>query len=274
MDPYGLLKEATRWMWALGDYGEVATHLEPHAQVLVVAAGVGHGMNVLDVAAGNGNFAITAAMAGASVTATDLTPKMIALGQARTTAANLKVDWREADAEALPFADKRFDIVASVFGAMFAPRPDQVASELFRVIRKGGTVAMANYSKAGFLGSFADLLTKFCASPLGGLELPSPFEWGDPEIVGRRLSGKTASLRLEGRSVTFSFRSLEEGWEFWERTKPAAAGAQVDDAAGALSGGGGAGPGPGASDERAGDGALILDSEYLQIVAGKSCPPD
>lgn len=269
MDPYVRLKEATRWMWGLGDYPKVADHLEPSARALALAADVRPGMDVLDVAAGNGNFAIAAATSGAIVTATDLTPKMIELGQARTTAANLKVEWREADAEALPFADERFDLVASVFGAMFAPRPERVASELFRVVRQGGTVAMANYSKAGFLGSFADLLAKFSTAPPAGLELPSPFEWGDPEIVQHRFSGKTSSMRLEHCAVTFSFGSPEEGWEFWERTNPPLIAlksmvpperfqevvAQGQRLMRAMN--------------TAGDSRLILDSEYLQVVAHK-----
>ena len=113
MDPYGRLKEATKWMWALGDYRELARFLEPHAEALAKAAAVQPGMDVLDVAAGNGNFAIAAAKSGANVTATDLTPKMIELGRLRTDAANLGVEWREADAEALPFAGERFDLVWS-----------------------------------------------------------------------------------------------------------------------------------------------------------------
>jgi ubiquinone/menaquinone biosynthesis C-methylase UbiE len=115
-------------MWALGDYTEVARYLEPYAEALAGFAKVQPGSEVLDVAAGNGNFAIAAARRGARVIATDLTPAMIELGRLRTEAANLDVEWREADAEALPFADGRFDLVASVFGAMFAPRPERVAA--------------------------------------------------------------------------------------------------------------------------------------------------
>jgi hypothetical protein len=102
---------------------------------------------------------------------------------------------------------------------MFAPRPERVAVELFRVVKPGGQVAMANYSKEGFLGSFTDVLTRFSAAP-ASMELPSPFAWGDPEEVRRRFDRKASSLRLERRTVSFSFRSPEEGWEFWERTNP------------------------------------------------------
>jgi SAM-dependent methyltransferase len=220
MDPYLRLKEATRRMWALGDYTEVARYLEPHAEALAVSANVQPGCEVLDVAAGNGNFAIAAARRGARVVATDLTPKMIELGRMRTEAAKLDVEWREADAEALPFDDGRFDLVASVFGAMFAPRPERVAAEFFRVLKPSGALAMANYARAGFLGSFTGLLMKFSNPPPPGLELPSPFDWGDAEIVRRRFAGMASSLAFEAGVVTMSFPSPEEGWTFWERTNP------------------------------------------------------
>ncbi len=222
MEPLDRLREASRWMWSLGDYRDVARYLQPHAEALAVAADIRRGMDVLDVAAGNGNFAIVAAQRGANVMASDLTPKMIELGRARTAAEGLEIDWQEADAEQLPFPDDQYDVVASVFGAMFAPRPDRVAAELFRVAKPGGVVAMANYSSAGFLGSFADLLIKFSLAPPGGADLPSPFAWGDPEEVRRRFEGMTSSLRMESRTVRFTFPSLEAGFDFWERTNAAA----------------------------------------------------
>jgi len=270
MDPYVRLKEATRWMWGLGDYRELAGFLEPHADTLAVAAAVQPGMDALDVAAGNGNFAIAAAERGAHVIATDLTPKMVELGRSRSDAARLDVEWREADAEDLPFEAGRFDLVASVFGAMFAPRPERVASELFRVVKPNGVVAMANYSKPGFLGSFAHLLTKFSGPPPAGLELPSPFEWGDRETVRRRFAGMTSSLAVEPRVVTFSFASPEEGWDFWERTNPPLIALKsmtppdryqevVAEGKRLMRG-----------MNAAGDGRLVLESEYLQVVAHKA----
>ena len=220
MDPFERLKDASKWMWSLGDYRDVARYLQPHAEALAVAADIQPGMHVLDVAAGNGNFAIAAAQRGAHVTATDLTPKMIELGRARTAAESIDIDWQEADAEQLPFPDASYDIVASVFGAMFAPRPERVAAELFRVVRPGGLVAMANYAHQGFLGSFADLLVKYSLAAPGGAELPSPFEWGEPTEVRHRFDGKASSLRLETRIVRFAFPSVEIGFAFWERTNP------------------------------------------------------
>jgi SAM-dependent methyltransferase len=198
----------------------VARYLEPHAERLADAADIRPGMEVADVAAGNGNFAIPAARRGARVIASDLTPNMIELGRARTETKRLTVEWQAADAEQLPFASDRFDVAASVFDAMFAPRPERVAAELFRVVKPGGLVAMANYSNAGFLGSFSALLTKFSLAPPGGLDVPSTFTWGDAEEVRHRFDGRASSLRLERGTVRFSFSSPEEGFDFWERTNP------------------------------------------------------
>src|SRR5215472_7848552 len=120
-------------MWAQGDYPAVARLLEPCAIDLAGLCHVEPGLRVLDVAAGTGNFALEAARRGAIVTACDMTPRMIELGRGRTEEAGQQIDWLEGDAEALPFPDAEFDLVVSVFGAMFAPLPDVVAAELFRV---------------------------------------------------------------------------------------------------------------------------------------------
>jgi SAM-dependent methyltransferase len=270
VDPFERLKEGSKWMWSLGDYRDVAHYLQPHAEALAVAADIRPGMEVLDVAAGNGNFAIAAAQRGAHVTASDLTPKMIELGQARTVAEGLDIAWQEADAEQLPFDDDRYDVVASVFGAMFAPRPERVAAELFRMVKPGGIVAMANYAHEGFLGSFADLLVKYSLAPPGGAELPSPFMWGDPTEVRRRFDGKVSSLRLEPRTVTFAFPSVDLGFAFWERTNPPLMALKTmlppqsyqvlrTEGAGLMR-----------TMNAATDGSLALDSEYLSVIALKN----
>src|ERR1700726_5233398 len=128
-------------MWSLGDYRDLARYLQPHAETLAAAADIRPGMDVLDVAAGNGNFAIAAAERGAHVTASDFSPKMIELGRARTAAEGIDIDWQEADAEQLAFPDAHKEVGAGAFAAMFAPRPERVAAELFRVVKPGGLVA-------------------------------------------------------------------------------------------------------------------------------------
>ena len=270
MDPFERLKDASKWMWSLGDYRDVARYLQPHAEALAIAADIRPGMDVLDVAAGNGNFAVAAAQRGAHVMASDLTPKMIELGRARSAAEGFDIDWQEADAEHLPFPDAFYDVVGSVFGAMFAPRPDRVAAELFRVIKPAGIVAMANYAQTGFLGSFTELLLKYSQAPPGGAQLPSPFEWGDPAEVRRRFDGKASSLRLETRTVRFAFPSADAGFAFWERTNPPLMALRTMlpperyeqlrlEGAGLMR-----------TMNVETDGSLALDSEYLSVIALKN----
>jgi ubiquinone/menaquinone biosynthesis C-methylase UbiE len=218
MDDYGKLKAGVRWMWSLGDYGEVASRLEAQAQDLATRCGIREGMEVLDIAAGNGNFAIAAAHAGARVTASDLTPKMVELGKERTKVEGLEIAWLEADAEELPFDADRFDVVASVFGAMFAPRPERVAAEMFRVSKPGATVAMANYGFGGFLAAVVEMLRPF--TPQSPLDLPSPFEWGDEAELRRRLEGLASSVDVENRKLAFAFENVDEARDFWERSNP------------------------------------------------------
>src|SRR5580658_9209841 len=212
------MKEAIRWMWSLGDYGALAVHLEPHAIELAQRSRLQAGSEVLDVAAGNGNFAIAAARLGATVVATDLTPPMVELGRRRTGSLGLNVEWREADAEQLPFPEERFDVVGSVFGAMFAPDPERVASELFRVTRRGGLVAMANYGPKGFLGRFTAMLAEHGPAPPPGMQ--SPFDWGVTDEVHRRFKGLTSSIEIYPQALTFEFESIDAGWVFWERANP------------------------------------------------------
>jgi ubiquinone/menaquinone biosynthesis C-methylase UbiE len=117
------MKDIQKLMWSLGDYQQLARQFEPTAVALVEACRIGPGMEVLDVAAGTGNVAVAAARQGARVVASDLTPRMVELGRERSAAEGLDIEWLEADAEDLPFEDGRFDVVASSFGAMFAPAP-------------------------------------------------------------------------------------------------------------------------------------------------------
>lgn len=202
-------------MWALGDYTAVARLLEPAAVALADRCHIQPGARVLDVATGNGNFAVAAAKRGGAVTACDLTPHMLELGRARAAAAGLDVEWLIDDAEHLSFRDGSFDLVASTFGAMFAPRPELVAAELLRVCREGGLIAMANYSWDGFLGGMAKLFARY--STRLPFDLPSPFEWGDPAVVAQRLEG-TRDVQVRPGALTWKFASLDEALDFWEAT--------------------------------------------------------
>jgi SAM-dependent methyltransferase len=214
--PHDKLKEGMRWMWSLGDYPLLAEVLEPHAEALAEACRLSSGSVVLDVAAGNGNFALAAARRGAIVTASDLTPRMVDLGRARCAAAREPIEWTEADAERLPFSDDAFDVVGSVFGAMFAPRPELVASQLFRVVKPGGLVAMANYSPGGFLGRVSETMASFSARP--SIDIPSPFLWGDERELRRRFAGLASSIEVVSRRLAFESSSVDRFLKFWETT--------------------------------------------------------
>ncbi len=262
------MKDAIRWMWSLGDYGAIAAHLEPHAIELAQRSRLHAGSEVLDVAAGNGNFAIAAARLGATVVATDLTPSMVALGRSRSDALGIAVEWQEADAEQLPFPDERFDVVASVFGAMFAPDPERVASELFRVTKRGGLVAMANYGPKGFLGRITAIMAEHAPAPPPGMH--SPFEWGVTDEVHRRFKGLTSSIEIYPQALTFEFESLDAGWEFWERANPpiramlsmldAGQAASLREEGMKLM----------AELNQVSGGGLTLESDYLQVLARKA----
>ena len=161
---------------------------------------------MLDVGAGTGNFALLAAAEGASVVASDLTPKLMERGRERTAAEGVDIEWVEADAEELPFEDDRFDCTASVFAAMFAPRPERVARELFRVTRPGNTVGMANWVPESFSGRMFGLFNEFAPRPEG---LPAPVEWGREEVVQERFGGLAGTLDMERRTAPFDFDSVD-----------------------------------------------------------------
>jgi SAM-dependent methyltransferase len=204
-------------MWSQGDYPALALLLEPYARQLADACKIQAATEVLDVAAGTGNFAVAAAERGAKVTACDMTPRMIKLGRARTAGAGLPIEWVEGDAEALPFSDSAFDLVTSVFGAMFAAQPDLVVCELLRVCRGGGTVAMANYNREGFLGGMAALFERYSSRRLA-VDLPSPFDWGDEDVVRMRFRPYASRVDVEPGTITWTFDSVDAALKFWERT--------------------------------------------------------
>jgi len=212
-DPLAVLKEGVKIVWSLGDYREIAAVLAPEADSLAAWCGVGPGRQVLDVAAGTGNLAVAAARLGARVAASDLTPQMVAWGRERAAAEGLAIAWGEADAEDLPDPDERYDVVASMFGAMFAPRPARVVEELFRVTKPGGTVAMANWAPDGFSGRLSELIAG--AAPPFPVALPSPMRWGDADEVRARFADRTADVDCERRAARFAFGSIEEAFGFF-----------------------------------------------------------
>jgi ubiquinone/menaquinone biosynthesis C-methylase UbiE len=185
------LKAKHRGMWALGDYPAVATQLIPElGPVLVEACGISAGDRVLDVGAGSGNAAIPAALAGASVVASDLTPELFEAGRALAAERGAELEWQQADAEALPFAHSAFDTVMSCVGVMFAPHHQRSADELVRVCRPGGTIGLLSWTPEGFIGQMFATMKPFAPPPPPGAS-PAPL-WGDEahvrELFGDRVT--------------------------------------------------------------------------------------
>jgi ubiquinone/menaquinone biosynthesis C-methylase UbiE len=184
-------KARTRKMWATGDFPRVAREtIKDVGPTLVAAAGVQAGQRVLDVAAGSGATSIPAALAGGDVVASDLTPELLAVGEAAAREQGLELAWVEADAEALPFEDASFDVVLPSFGALFAPRHQVVADELLRVARPGATLAMANWPPDGWVGQFFLTMLPFMPPPPPGAT--PPLAWGVEDHV-RTLFGDGVS---------------------------------------------------------------------------------
>src|ERR671917_1717656 len=178
--PDSELKARHRKMWASGDYPSmVETFLLPLGPRLVDALDIGPDMTVLDVAAGTGNASIPAAQRGAKVTASDLTPELFDAGRKRAEAEGVELEWVAADAEHLPFEDESFDVVMSAIGAMFAPHHQEVADELVRVCRRGGTIGLLSWTPEGMLGALFRMMGPFAAPPPPGAQ-PPPL-WGSEE---------------------------------------------------------------------------------------------
>jgi SAM-dependent methyltransferase len=215
------LKARHRAMWASGDYPSmVETFLLPLGPRLVEACGIGPGMRVLDVAAGTGNASIPAAERGASVTASDLTPELLEAGRSRAEAAGLELDWVQADAEHLPFEDESFDVVMSSIGAMFAPHHQEVADELVRVCRRGGTIGMLNWTPEGMIGGLFRTMGPFAPPPPPGAQ-PPPLWGGEAhlrELFGDRVEFRT--LEREMLDVTAFERAHDYGEHFMGKYGP------------------------------------------------------
>jgi ubiquinone/menaquinone biosynthesis C-methylase UbiE len=194
--PDSELKARHRKMWASGDYQSmVETFLLPLGPRLVEACGIGQEMSVLDVAAGTGNASIPAAQAGANVTASDLTPELLEAGRQRAEGEGLALEWVEADAEHLPFEDESFDVVMSSIGAMFAPHHQEVADELVRVCRPGGTIGLLSWTPEGMIGALFRLMGPFAPPPPPGAQ-PPPL-WGSEEHLNELFGDRVEFSKLE-----------------------------------------------------------------------------
>lgn len=195
------LKARLKETWSAGNYDRFSRYMEQGARLFYEQLDVPAGCQLLDVACGSGQLALWAARDGVHVTGIDLSANLVRRAEARARAERLNARFLEGDAEALPFEDGSFDVVTSLIGAMFAPRPELVARELLRVCSPGGTIAMANWTAQGFVGQMFKTFAKFLA-PSG---MPSPVLWGDEAVVRERLGGGVSQLSMTRRNYFLDY---------------------------------------------------------------------
>ena len=195
------LKTRLKATWMTGDYDLFSRYMEQESDQFFRRLYFAPGTRLLDVGCGAGQLALIAARAGARVTGCDIAANWIGKARTRAAAEGLDIVFEEGDAESLPYADAQFDAVTSLFGAMFAPRPERVAAEINRVCRPGGTIAMANWTPSGFIGQMFRTIARHIA-PSG---MPSPVLWGDEAAVRDRLHDGISRLQLTRRMFHFDY---------------------------------------------------------------------
>ena len=200
------MKTRQQAAWSSGDYAIVGTTLQIVGEELCEALDLRAGQKVLDVAAGNGNVSLAAARRWCNVVSTDYVPALLERGRARATADGLTIEFKEADAEALPFADDSFDVVVSTFGVMFTPNQERAAAELVRVCRSGGRIGLANWTPEGFIGQLFKTLGKYLPPPEG---VRSPALWGTRDRLTEMFGSASASIKTQPRYFNFRYREPE-----------------------------------------------------------------
>ena len=209
-----VVKQRQQAAWSSGDFAVVASRIVLTAEHLVDTADLQAGWRVLDVATGSGNAALAAARLGCTAVGVDYVPSLLQTGRIRAVAEGLDVEFLEGDAESLPFEDSSFDAVTSVFGSMFAPDHAQAASELLRVSRPGGTIALVSWTPDGFVGELFRTVGAHVPPPAG---VPSPMLWGTEDHLRTLFGEGICSLEVEERTFTWRFRSAEELVAFFRR---------------------------------------------------------
>jgi ubiquinone/menaquinone biosynthesis C-methylase UbiE len=259
------LKSKLKATWMAGDFGQIAKSTASGAADFIKRLNLQPGMKVLDVACGSGNLALPAARAGAIVTGVDIAPNLIKQARENAEREGLKIQFDEGDAEALPYEDASFDAVVTMFGAMFAPRPELVAAELKRVCRPGGFIAMANWTPTGFVGRMFKTVSSHYPPPAG---MPPPVLWGVDATVRERLQAGISKLETNERTITFKFpfppaEVVEHFRKYF---------GHVQKAFGALDESGQAALRRDleqlwTGNNRATDGTMLGDSQYLEVIA-------
>ena len=260
------LKARQHGAWSSGDYAVVGTTLQIVGEELCEAIDIRAGQKVLDVAAGNGNATLAAARRWCDVVSTDYVASLLERGQLRAEADGLKVEFKQADAEALGFEDATFDVVMSTFGVMFTPDQDRAAAQLLRVCKPGGKIGLANWTPEGFIGQLFKTLGKHLPPPAGAR---SPALWGTEARINEMFATAAASIKAERRHFNFRYRSPEHFLDVFKSyygpmlkafaALDTANQQRLRDDILALI----------ATMNRASDGTMIVPSEYLEIVIVK-----
>ena len=260
------IKAKQQAAWSSGNYAIVGSTLQIVGEELCEAMDLKAGSKVLDVAAGNGMASLAAARRWCDVTSTDYVPSLLERGKARAAAEGMTIEFREADAENLPFGDNSFDNVLSTFGVMFTPNQDKAAAELLRVCRPKGKIGMANWTPDGFIGQLFRTLGKYLPPPAGA---KSPALWGTRPRLSEMFDTAASSIKAESRLFKFRYRSAEHFLDVFKTFY-----GPVLKAFAALD--------PAKQEElhndlhalivrmnRASDGSMVVPSEYLEVVVTK-----
>jgi ubiquinone/menaquinone biosynthesis C-methylase UbiE len=256
------LKARQQAAWSSGDYALIGTTLQIVGEELCEALDVRSGQKVLDVAAGNGNASLAAARRWCNVVSTDYVLALLDRARERAAAERLDIDFREADAEALPFADDSFDMVVSTFGVMFTPDQDRAAAEMVRVCKRGGKIGLANWTPEGFIGQVFKTIGKHVPPMPGG---KSPALWGTRARI-EELFGSDAMISAAQRNFVFRYRSPAHWLEVFKTyygpvlktfaaLQPEAQAALQRDLLALIE-----------RFNRSGDASMVVPSEYLEIV--------
>lgn len=258
------LKSRQQAAWSSGNYAVVGTTLQIVGEQLCEALDLRAGSSVLDVAAGNGMVSLAAARRWCNVTSTDYVPALLESGRARAMADGLSIEFKEADAESLPFDDASFDAVVSTFGVMFAPNQAQAASELVRVCKRGGRIGLANWTPDGFIGQVFKTLGKYLPPPPAGAK--SPALWGTRVALDEMFGREASSIKAEPRFFNFRYKSAEHFLEVFKTyygpvlkafaALDAAAQRDLHNDLYALI----------VRTNRSGDSTMVVPSEYLEVV--------
>jgi ubiquinone/menaquinone biosynthesis C-methylase UbiE len=252
--------------WSSGDYAVVGATLQIVGEQLCEALDLRSGQTVLDVAAGNGNVTLAAARRWCEVTSTDYVPALLERGRSRAEAEGWRVAFREADAEALPFADESFDAVVSTFGVMFTADQERAAAELLRVCKRGGQIGLANWTPDGFIGQLFKTLAKRLPPPPG---VKSPALWGTRARIEELFCAQARSIEFLPRKFIFRYRSPQHWMEVFKTyygpllkafaaLQPPAQQDLYDDIMALI-----------ARMNRSGDATMVLPSEYAEIIVTK-----